>query len=301
MEEKSRPSNFAYSPHHCTSTAGSPSTTCSTSSNGSSWCESDFTSEYLPSRSSTSQECGEIEVHVGKKHLPRVGRDYVEATTGAEFYAAVGPEVETTTCDEKEQKSPVSVLDFQVGEEEEPFSSFTRSLASIHRTRQNLMQKIQQFENLAKLGPFDLEEWMPMEENTRFEEEEEEEENEFEKKVRELLNHVKATSSVDIGKAKVEKLLSDFFSDELSSKRCPSKKDDDEFNCEMVSMAKAWMSGEHDGLHEWGIQHKREAYVSEMDRTERWNNSEEEQEEIALEIETQVLGCLVDEVLIDLF
>jgi hypothetical protein len=64
-------------------------------------------------------------------------------------------------------------------------------------TRQNLMQKIQQFENLAK-----LEEWMPMEENSRFEEEEEE--NEIERKVRELLNHVKATSSIDIGKAKVD-------------------------------------------------------------------------------------------------
>lgn len=169
-------------------------------------------------------------------------------------------------------------------------------------TRQNLMQKIQQFENLAKLEPFDLEEWMPLEENTRFEEEEEE--NEIEKNVRELLNDVKATSSVDISKAKVEKLLFDFFSDDLmSSKRCQSRKDDDddEFNCEMVSMAKAWMKGNHNGLHEWGIEHKKEAYVSEMDGRERWSSFEEEQEEIALEIETRVLGCLMDEVLVDLF
>lgn len=85
LEEKSRPSDFATSPHHCTTTTGSTSTTCS--SNGSSWCESDFTSEYLPpSWSSTSQECGETEVHLGKKYLPCVGRDYVEA-------ASVAPEV----------------------------------------------------------------------------------------------------------------------------------------------------------------------------------------------------------------
>jgi hypothetical protein len=174
----------------------------------------------------------------------------------------------------------------------------TRIYDFLTGTRQNLMQKIQQFENLAK-----LEEWMPMEENSRFEEEEEEE-NEIERKVRELLNHVKATSSIDIGKAKVDKLFFDFFSDELmSSKRCQIKKDDDddEFNCEMVSMATAWMKGDHNGLHEWGIEHKKEAYVSEMDRRERWSSFEEEQEEIALEIETRVLGCLVDEVLADLF
>jgi hypothetical protein len=91
LEEKSRSLDFAPSPHHCTTTTGSTPTTCS--SNGSSWCESDFTWEYLPSWSSNSQECGETEVHVGKTHLPRVGRDYVEATTGAKVYAAVGPEV----------------------------------------------------------------------------------------------------------------------------------------------------------------------------------------------------------------
>ncbi|KAF5451514.1 hypothetical protein F2P56_026618 [Juglans regia] len=322
VEEKSRPLDVASSPddhhhqqHYYCTTTNSSNTTCSSSSNGSSWCESDFTSsEYLLSSSSwhgKSKECGEHEVKVGKKYLPSVGGDCLEVTAGTETYAdmEVRPKIIKSELEEKEQKSPVSVLDFQVGENEEPSSAFTRSLACVERTRQNLMQKIQRFESLAKPESFDLEEWMSMEENTEFEElhhdnnddeDEEEEPNELEKKVRELVNHVK----VDIGKAKVEQLvLLDFFLEQLSTKKSCQTKKDDEFEREMVSTAKAWMRGEHNGyLYEWGLgQHKREAYVREMDRREMWSKFEEEQKEVALEIETQVLEFLVDEVFVDLF
>ncbi|XP_042963923.1 uncharacterized protein LOC122297793 [Carya illinoinensis] len=328
VEEKSRTLDVDSSPddhhHHqqqqqyyyyCTTT-NSSNTTCSSSSNGSSWCESDFTSsEYLRSSSSwhgKSKECVEHEVKAGKKYLPSVGRDCLEVTAGTESYAdmEVGPKMDQSELEEKEQQSPVSVLDFQDGENEEPFSAFTRSLACVERTRQNLMQKIQRFESLVKPESFDLEEWMSMEENTEFgevhhdnnkdDEDEEEEPNELDKKVRELVNHVK----VDIGKAKVEHelVLLDFFLEQLSTKKCETKKDvDDEFEREMVSMAKAWTRGEHNGLYEWELGHKREAYVREMDRRERWSKFEEEQQEVALEIETQVLGFLVDEVFVDLF
>lgn len=292
--------DFSSSPHHCTTTTIT-TTTSRSSSNGSSWCESDFTSEYLPSSwgSNSQEDVEQPEVQVDKKHyLPRVGEDCLETTTGTETYADVGHRGELW-CHEKEQQSPVSVLDFEVGEDAEPFLSFTRSLANVERTRQSLMQKIQHFENLAKLEPFNLEEWMSMEENTKFEEEEEL--NEFEMKARELLTHVKTTSTVDIGKAEVEQLILDFFRDELSTKRCKSKKADDEFDCEMVSMAKAWVSGKYNGVHDWGIKHKKEAYVSDMDRRESWSNFEEEQKQLASEIETGVLGGLLDEVLVDLF
>lgn len=112
VEEKSRPLDVASSPdddddhqqqqyyYYCTTT-NSSNTTCSSSSNGSSWCESDFTSfEYLLSSSSwhgKSKECGEHEVKVGKKYLPSVGRDCLEVTAGTESYAdmEVGPKVRT--------------------------------------------------------------------------------------------------------------------------------------------------------------------------------------------------------------
>lgn len=157
------------------------------------------------------------------------------------------------------------------------------------------MQKIQVFESLAKLEPFNQEECMSMEENTKFDEEEP---DEFEK-VSELF--VKTASTVDIGSAGVELLLLDFFRDELTTKRCQTKMDDDEFDSEVVSKANAWVRGEQNGLHEWGIEHKREAYISDMYRRERWSNFEEEQEELAFEFETGILGDLLDEVLVDLF
>lgn len=90
-EEKSRPSDFASSPHHqCTTTTATTTTTGSTctpcSSNGSSWCDSDFTSECLP-----SEEYGENEDHnEGKKLLPYVGKDPTETVAAK---TAVGPKV----------------------------------------------------------------------------------------------------------------------------------------------------------------------------------------------------------------
>lgn len=163
-------------------------------------------------------------------------------------------------------------------------------------TRQSLMQKIQLFESLAKLEPCNQEECVSSEENTKFDEEEP---DEFEKKVSELF--VKTTSTVDIGNAGVELLLLDFFRDELTTKRCQTKMDDDEFDSEVVSTGKAWVRGEHNELHEWGIEHKREAYISDMYRRERWSNFEGEQEELAFEFESGILGDLLDEVLVDLF
>ena len=94
VEEKSQPLDFNSSPNRCTTTTittGSTNTTCS--SNSSSWCESDFTSEYLPSWGRNSQDNVVNEVEVGKKYLPRVGEDCLKTTTGTETYADVGPKV----------------------------------------------------------------------------------------------------------------------------------------------------------------------------------------------------------------
>lgn len=86
-EEKSQPLDLASSPHHCTTTTTATTATtprCSYSSNGSSWCDSDFTSEY-----GNFEECVDDGAEgVGKQYLLRVGeeKDSVEP-------AAVGPKV----------------------------------------------------------------------------------------------------------------------------------------------------------------------------------------------------------------
>ncbi|GLU00589.1 hypothetical protein SLE2022_179430 [Rubroshorea leprosula] len=72
-DEKSPPLHFAPSPQHCTTTTAS-------SSNRSSWCESDCTSEYSP------EECGE-------NNLPCVGESSVQTTTAVASESEVGPKV----------------------------------------------------------------------------------------------------------------------------------------------------------------------------------------------------------------
>lgn len=91
VEDKYLPPDSPSSPHHCTTTTtGSTSTT---PRSGSSWCDSDFTSDYLPSWNGNFDECGENEKEVGKKISPGVGEDSSVATTEAITNTKVGPEV----------------------------------------------------------------------------------------------------------------------------------------------------------------------------------------------------------------
>ncbi|GLT62215.1 hypothetical protein SLA2020_348690 [Shorea laevis] len=238
VDEKYRPVDFASSPQHCTTatvtttTTGSTNTPCSSS--GSSWCESDFTSECSP------EECSE-------KHLPCVGEDLLmEPTIATAPETAVGPKGELDYEDE-EQQSPVSVLGFQYEEDEESISSFNQSLANMERTKQNLMQKIQRFECLAKMDPTNLEEW-------------------------------------------IEELA--------RNKKYDRHNKDDE---EMVRVAKAWMDGEHGGIVDWRAKDKREIFVRDMDGGLRWSKFEEEEENVACEVECGLMNHLLDELLGDLF
>ncbi|KAJ9171315.1 hypothetical protein P3X46_014702 [Hevea brasiliensis] len=112
VEEKSPPSDLASSPHHCTTTTTASTPCSSCSNNGSSWCDSDFTSEY-----GNFDEYGENEVSKG--YLRRVGedKDSKEQTTNY-TNTAVGLKEK-----EKQQPSPVSVIDIEF-EEDEKLRSF---------------------------------------------------------------------------------------------------------------------------------------------------------------------------------
>lgn len=87
MEEKSAPSD----------STGSITTTATTSSNGSSWCGSDFTADYVQSGSGNSEEySGANAVKVGEKYLPGVGDGNANTTTRTTMSIdAVGPKVRT--------------------------------------------------------------------------------------------------------------------------------------------------------------------------------------------------------------
>ncbi|XWS32247.1 hypothetical protein CRYUN_Cryun23aG0143800 [Craigia yunnanensis] len=249
VEEKSRPSDLSSSPHHCTTTTTKGSTCTPCSSNGSSWCDSDFNSEYLP-----SEEYGENEPDVCKKNLPCVGKDPMETTTDITANTAVGPEQgRKYASEEKEQHSPRSVLDFEYKENEDSFFSFNESLAIMERTKQKLMENIQRLESLAKLEPHNIEKWMSLEDD---EVEEEEETNEVEEKARQLLNRVKETSPLRSYKnVCTDKLLLDLFREETATKWNQTR--NEELECDMARLAKAWIDGELNETVKWGVGEKK--------------------------------------------
>ncbi|XP_011035418.1 PREDICTED: uncharacterized protein LOC105133229 [Populus euphratica] len=310
VEEKSLASDLPSSPYHCITT-----TTASTSTSprsGSSWCDSDFTSDYLPPWNGTLDKCGEKEMEVGQKNSPCVGEDSLETITNTK----VGPEED----EEERLHSPVSVTEFEFEEDEDSSSSFEQSLATVERTREKIMEKIRRFEGLTKWDPVNLDNWMSIDENISSGEdddneeedddleeiretnmnleggEEEEEIHEVEERAWKLLKHVKETG-LECCSDNMD-LLFDFFRDEFATRTYGDRKQ--RIEVELLKNAKAWINGEDSLWVEWELEHKREVYVRDMDREGRWSKFEEEQQELALGIENGVLDLLVDDLLLDL-
>ncbi|KAK2650440.1 hypothetical protein Ddye_017929 [Dipteronia dyeriana] len=294
IEEKSQPStDHGHDHDHDHTTTSTNTTSCSSSSsNTSSWCDSDFTSEFY------LQSWSENDVELGKKYLPTfVGRDSMKTTTESQAISTVGPK-DDLPCEEKDQCSPVSVLDDQF--EEDLLSCFDQTLANVERTKKKFMQNIRCFESLAKIDPVNLDddhEWMSMEDKD--ESNYDEEINEVEEKAKLLLIHVKATTSLMKNNCNynLEQMLFDFFIEELSTKRNQIR-DIEEVDYQIVKQARAWINGGDQQSETMEL----EACVREMDRKDRWGKFEEEEEEIniGLQMENVLLNHLLDELLVDL-
>uniref|UniRef100_A0A6N2N8K5 DUF4378 domain-containing protein n=1 Tax=Salix viminalis TaxID=40686 RepID=A0A6N2N8K5_SALVM len=335
VEDKYLPPDSPSSPHHCTTTTTTGSTS-TTPRSGSSWCDSDFTSDYLPSWNGNFDECGENEKEVGKKISPGVGEDSSVATTEAITNTKVGPEedeeeqlhspVSETEFESEEDEdssssfeqslatpqpsnAPVSSLtiqslhtspetEFESEEDEDSSSSFEQSLATVERTREKIMEKIRRFEILTKLDPVNPDNWMSIDENIRDTNMNFEEEiHEVEEKAWKLLSHVKETGLECCSNNM--NLLFDFFRDELGASTCEST--EQRIDVGLLNKAKAWMNGEDSLWAEWELEHMdREVCVRDMDREGRWGKSEDEQNELASGIQNEVLDLLVDELLLDL-
>ncbi|KAJ6426664.1 hypothetical protein OIU84_022288 [Salix udensis] len=139
--------------------------------------------------------------------------------------------------EEKEQSSPVSILDCpfhdeeEEEEEEEDISSpVQRSLICVEGTKQKLVQKIRRFESLAQLDPLDLEKRIAaaeMEDESPLQHcstdssilKMETKENGTEKDAQELLEHVKSTVASRSLASKVESLLLDFFEERIEENK----------------------------------------------------------------------------------
>ncbi|MCD7461157.1 hypothetical protein HAX54_045409 [Datura stramonium] len=273
-EEKSTPLDSSnISPYGCAATA-TTTTTTTTSSRRTSWCDSDFTAEDLPSW------WGENGEFLGRKNILE------ESTVGGycmETTKSINKE-EFMCFDENEQHSPVSVLESPFQEDdEEGITAF-----SFHKRKSMLMQRIQQFESLA-------------EENTSSKGEEEEEEiQEIEEKAKELLINLKEMEGCEANYMDDDdQLLFDFIWNELITSGKHQINNVDEKL--IMREAKSWINGDYNGEFEWEIEDKREAYIKDMERVANWNKFEEEKQELILDLEFEVFNDLVQEVMEDVF
>ncbi|XP_019189683.1 PREDICTED: uncharacterized protein LOC109184095 isoform X1 [Ipomoea nil] len=136
VAEKSTPLDddflICYSPNRCTTATA----TTTTGSKRSSWCDSDFTAEDLPSW------CGEIDEQAAVGTMKAAGNNNDETVGGYFMDKQMDPQF-----DENDQHSPVSVLQSPFREDED--FTFHRSLATIESRKCMLMQRIQQLESLA--------------------------------------------------------------------------------------------------------------------------------------------------------
>lgn len=259
------PSNL--SPSRCTTTTTSEGTPRS------SWCDSDFTVGDSPVWCRGFVADTEV---IGKKNfrINVAGDERLRHNTRASKGQIVHEE-------EEEQFSPISVLDF-TQEREETFSSFHQTLANMERRNIMLKQRIQDFENLVN-------EDIELDDTESFK---------IEEKAIQLMDHVKTTSSIEDWDSNMDCLLLDFFRDELITRN--RRKNNAELESRVLKVAKSWVRGEDDGSLEWDLEGTRLVCVGEMEKKDKWNNFEDEEEEIGIEMEKIMLNQLLDELSMDL-
>ncbi|XP_020683569.1 uncharacterized protein LOC110100415 isoform X1 [Dendrobium catenatum] len=219
--------------------------------------------------------------------------------------------------EEKEQLSPVSVMDFPYQDEDEDEAvveqpsaispCFEQSLINIERTKNQLLQMIRRFETLANLEPVDLDHSFACTEasakttvHVETDEEEDGNENEARRRRRRrtalaFLRRITDNSSLPpCG----EKLLFDFFVEGLSfDEDCRrGKKRGCAGNEDLLQLASDWVAGGGSVTEKDG-----DVAVREMERCGKgWNCFDEEEETVAVEMTGGVVAWLMDELVDDL-
>lgn len=190
------------------------------------------------------------------------------------------------------------------------------------------MQKIRRFESLAQLEPVDLEKRIALSEledseehprdsysiifhdDSSFEEDEDQQEQEenkealmAEERAMKLLKLLKAKDSVESHEDDVDGVLLDFFREKILGGNQTTRvavREGDGLDCELLKVARDWMNGHRYGSLEWRLEDSRETCVRDIEDEGNWRKFEEEQGELAVDLEIGILGSLVDELLLDL-
>ncbi|KAG8374594.1 hypothetical protein BUALT_Bualt10G0011600 [Buddleja alternifolia] len=189
------------------------------------------------------------------------------------------------------------------------------------------MMKIQKFESLAQLEPLNLskrfsslqdsyneptkspnEPRSPTSTDEQFvsdieeQQEEEEEEDETGQKALELLHQTMDTFPSYNGlKPNSDKLLLDFFSEKITDGSLKSEKEWS-FDEELLEEAEDWINRRktQELFLEWNVHKNRQVYIRDMEKRREWKNLDEEHKEVVLELESEVFGALLDEILLDI-
>ncbi|GAB4856938.1 hypothetical protein Ancab_014856 [Ancistrocladus abbreviatus] len=292
----------------------SGSNTSNSGSKSDSWSDSEFTLEYLLASSSENDA-------VDKKDDEVDSRRRVGVKAGEDTMVTAATKAKWANEEEKEQFSPVSVLDLPDDHEDGSSSSpFTDKLFHLEGRRQKLMQKLRQFECLTQLEPVNLENRIaglghvddespklsiessldPSHESILTSSEEEKEENDdenqrgMEQEAEHMLQVAKAKVPSTTHKFEVDNLLLDFFSENVPQ-MCDQK-----WKYSALRTAEDWLNGRYDELLlGWEVKDKRQAYIRDMERGGTWRSTDAEKEEVTLELAAEILDYLVDEFLVE--
>ncbi|KAG6428695.1 hypothetical protein SASPL_112949 [Salvia splendens] len=274
-------------------------------------CSTDFTASEGGNSSSNLPLPLKNDVVMTPDHGLQITNDEeADSTTcsggGSDNNSSTQTKKQWTSDQEKEQFSPVSVLDCPFDEEDEVSSPFQHRLALMEGTRKKLLKKIQRFECLAKLEPLNLTRRFEsqLESDNEFLDEEEvgEEESDDEKEddeeALELLDQVNTIMPSYGLKFKADKLMLDFFRERISNDQdwrlLEKQRGESLSHNALVEIARGWMDG-HDPLGLF-MEKNRKAYVEDMENGGEWKRLDQEYKEVGIE----VCDALLNEVLLEI-
>ncbi|KAL0448085.1 UNVERIFIED_CONTAM: hypothetical protein Slati_1936400 [Sesamum latifolium] len=233
-------------------------------------------------------------------------------------------EKQWSVSEEKEQLSPVSVLDCPFDDDDddddEVYSPFQHSLAVVEGTKKKHMKKIQKFE-CTQLEPVKLVERFvlppdsdnestgspPIDEKSTSEikqEQQDDEEGQAERKALDLLQQMKDTLPSYGLKIKADKLLLNFFRERITDQNVRSQRQwgGYSFEEELLEEAENWINGRKTSelFLAWEVPRNRGVYVKDMEKGGEWRSLSQENREVAMELEAEVFAALLSEMLLDI-
>ncbi|OAY56606.2 uncharacterized protein LOC110608683 [Manihot esculenta] len=321
LQERDEPSDHninqnSTSPVTAAFTISRRSTSSSSNSNCQSWTDSEFTGNNNSTAESHSSQNAATE---GQKDVAREKKvsEGVGVTGGQDsiIFSVEKNTKEWPSEVDKEQFSPVSVLDCPFEDEEETSSPFQRNLVRMEGAKYKFMAKNRKFGSLSQLDPLNLETQMEL---TGLEDDETHKSpakarslsvhnNMFidvkqERSAHDLLKLVNGKISLNHPLVD-DNVLLDFFKEKIMENKANNSTAEG-YNKALekeLDVAQDWINGQPQEMFTgWEVKDSRIVYVRDMERKGKWRNFDEEKEELVLELELVIFTSLVNETILHL-